>query len=313
MIIFVFFYIIISLHGLVFPSTPLFIRSYNHLPQTKQPYTKDVIIFVHGLLDSSETFIDWAQRINKELNNSSDTSKCLLLGVDCPGHGQSPKLQPLDYILSATKLMETLQYLFNSTTPRLHLIGHSTGGKLVSSFALQYPNITKSIVLIDVLPIKFPSTSWIPINNSLHRISLIPIHEIDNRKGISSYLEEIRMPVKLRKLLLNNLGFCFETKKFKWNFDIEEIINSSKLIQNFPDLSLFDYHTFLGKVLLLRADKKKSFYAQDKNMDCFKELFPNSSIKYFPNCGHWLHAESPNESASAVASFLSDVITSDLY
>jgi 2-succinyl-6-hydroxy-2,4-cyclohexadiene-1-carboxylate synthase len=83
------------------------------------------IFFLHGLLGSS---VDWVPVC-------SDLSDHLCIGVDLPGHGDSP-------------FTESFNEELLKIAPKCHLVGYSMGGRLAMGFAAAYPERIASLTLI---------------------------------------------------------------------------------------------------------------------------------------------------------------------
>ena len=238
-------------------------------------YDPMVIILVHGLLDSSNTFKDWSKYIYEDMNKLG--LHPIVLGVDTPGHGHSPRQVSLDYISSAYKLEETIIDVKNNLTDTkvdIHLVGHSTGGKLCATLALQAPDLIKSVTFLDVMPVRFPESYWAPIRESINKIKDIPIETLNSAEEVHKYLSSVRMSVKLRKLLSlsTHTRTSLDTGQQQpnsgsgrdWNFDIKCIVSSLSAIQGFPDKNSLRAEQFTGKTLLVRADPKKSQYVRNE-------------------------------------------------
>jgi esterase len=54
--------------------------------------------------------------------------------------------------------------------------------------------------------------------------------------------------------------------------------------------------------LILKAGK--SDFVKTKHVDAIKRLFPVYTLATLRDCGHWLHAEKPLETADAVHRFI---------
>ena len=63
------------------------------------------------------------------------------------GHTDNPK-KNTDYIMG-TQVKHAYEFIKKLNIKKPHLIGHSRGGYIVTRLAIEYPEITKSIVIID--------------------------------------------------------------------------------------------------------------------------------------------------------------------
>lgn len=290
---------------------PLFVQKYNSV-SIESNQCNDIVVFIHGILDSSNTFIKLSDEINRSLGSCDN--RVALLGIDTPGHGNSCKLSSLDYNSCAVKIYETIRYIQQEfqTNNKVHLVGHSTGGKLCAVTALQFPEVVASLIFLDVMPLPFLESHWSRIRSSLHMINNIPMKHLNNVAQVQDYLSVIRMPTKLRILLGNS---CIEVRapdstftELDWCFDITRIIKSIEYIQNFPDKKTLTNHIFHGHVLVIRGDPMKSSYVQDEAMAEMRQMFPLTQQVVISGAGHWLHAEAVEITARKVVDFLQLVI-----
>lgn len=197
--------------------------------------------------------------------------------------------------------------LNRKSNEKVHLIGHSTGGKLCAVVSLQYPDLVESVVLLDVMPLAFPETSWRPIRKSIYKINDIPIDQLQSKADIHLCLEEVRMSAKLRTLLSSST-VDQGGNKYSWNFDIKKIVEDLEPIQGFPRLDCTN-GSYDGHVLLIRADTKKSFYVQEKDMSALFDIFPRVGLAAVAGSGHWLHSEAPGDTAKIIASFYAQIMS----
>ncbi|MEG1497922.1 MAG: alpha/beta hydrolase [Bacteroidales bacterium] len=96
----------------------------------------DCIVFVHGFIES---IYIW-ERFDKVLSE-----KFKVICIDLPGHGQSDRFGEEHSIEMQAKLIKLV--LEQENISSLTLIGHSMGGYVCLSFALQYPECTKAVGL----------------------------------------------------------------------------------------------------------------------------------------------------------------------
>ena len=161
-----------------------------------------------------------------------------------------------------------------------------------TKMSLHKPFFFNIYIVHSIYAVKFLETSWNPIRRSINRISEIPIQRLCTKDEIYSYLKPIRMSEKMRLLLTNSAVLTrpgadqYESLQYegrssymldvtggscrsmlRWTFDIEVISETLSEIQDFPDFeNSFGSTSFLGRVLIIRADPKKSFYVQDSDI-----------------------------------------------
>ncbi len=99
---------------------------------------KPVLVCLHGLTGSSESFIELSERLESDFH---------LFMFDQPGHGQTHPL-PHDYLFS------TLTGYYKTIFDRLigkpfYLLEHSWGGDTALHYASHFPQYVKGLILLD--------------------------------------------------------------------------------------------------------------------------------------------------------------------
>lgn len=117
--------------------------------------TDDIVILVHGLLSTHETYNEFASILDRNFDLLG-LNENIIVGVDCLGHGDSPFVETLDYVNGAASLRVTVEHILrsfdNDVQRKVHLVGHSSGGKLCAVACLQDPELYASVTLLDVMP-----------------------------------------------------------------------------------------------------------------------------------------------------------------
>jgi pimeloyl-ACP methyl ester carboxylesterase len=109
---------------------------------TKIAYTESgagaqTLLFIHGLGSNLKAW-------NKNIPELSENFKCI--AVDLPGYGSS---STGDYPFDMQFFAATLHsFLTLKGIHKVHLVGHSMGGQIAITFALNYPDYVSSLVLI---------------------------------------------------------------------------------------------------------------------------------------------------------------------
>ena len=98
----------------------------------------NVIIFVHGFLESAEIWENFASTLGKTFR---------VITVDLPGHGKSAvfgEIHSMEFMAETVKLV-----LDHLGIEQCIMVGHSMGGYVTMSFAEQYPHLLRGIVLFN--------------------------------------------------------------------------------------------------------------------------------------------------------------------
>ena len=100
-------------------------------------------IFLHGLTEVSEV---WNQTVNA-LGKNKPTS----LAYDQRGHGDSPykkiKFRAQDYLEDLLEIIAA-----RPMGKKIHLVGHSLGGRIAILAAARHPELFSSVTIIDIGP-----------------------------------------------------------------------------------------------------------------------------------------------------------------
>ncbi len=199
--------------------------------------------------------------------------------IDQRNHGKSFHDDDMTY----NELTEDLyNYAQAYNLKKIDLTGHSMGGKTAMFFALQYPELLRKMVVVDIAPKKYPPHHRF-IFNTIKKINL---SRFNSRREIEKFvLQYIESPA-IVKFILKNLARD-ENKNFVWKANIpilSEALND--LGEALPPLQV-------SQVPVLFVKGAKSPYILPEDYSLIKAHFPNSAIVVIPESGHWVHAEQP--------------------
>jgi len=112
-----------------------------------------VVILLHGTGSSSETWAANIGPLSKEFH---------VYALDQIGFGHSDK--PLMDYKIATYVDFLREFMRVLTVPRATIVGHSTGGWIAASFAIDHPEMIEKLVLVDAtgLPPTYPPSAAEP-------------------------------------------------------------------------------------------------------------------------------------------------------
>lgn len=121
-----------EIHGLTFNQKP-------------QELSSDkVILFLHGWLDNAASFIPVFEHL-KDMTEYGYQ----LIAIDLPGHGASSHKSEDAHYYFVDWIHDILALLEANNWTNVHLVGHSMGGMISSTFGATFPEKVKSITLID--------------------------------------------------------------------------------------------------------------------------------------------------------------------
>jgi pimeloyl-ACP methyl ester carboxylesterase len=241
---------------------------------------KDPLIVLHGFFASSR---NW-RHIAKKL------AECWCVYVpDARNHGLSPHDAVMNYEVMA---YDIAQFIMQHNLTNVSLLGHSMGGKTAMWFALNYPQLLKNLIVVDIAPINYRH-SFYPLIESLKNI---PLAELTNRKQAECILAHLISDLSYRQFLLQNL-ILKNSGHYEWRIDLNIFQHNADHITAFPDAT--NTPPFNGRALFIAG--QNSQYIPENSTTL---LFPNSQLKIIADAEHWVHTQQPHAFINAVADFL---------
>ncbi len=212
--------------------------------------------------------------------------------IDQRNHGRSFHSDDFDYEL----LVEDLHYYITSHhLSKVHLLGHSMGGKVAMLFAVTYPELVDKLVVADISPKYYKPHH----EHILAALNAVNFSIQDSRKKVEDVLKiYIEEPGVLQFLLKN---VYWKTKgELAYRFNIHSLTeNNSEVGEALPSFTHFN-----GPTLFLRGEN--SNYITKNEASLIEAHFSNASIVTVKNAGHWLHAENPTDFYAEVVTFLNN-------
>jgi len=250
---------------------------------------KPVLVMVHGLLSSLETFEPLVPELQKHFD---------VLLVDQRGHGKSPP-EGLDY--TADQMARDLKVLLDTLQlKKVTLLGHSMGGRTVLRFAELFPETVDKLIVEDMgIHQRQPRS---PERDEEKRLvaqkaqvpSLFFKSKDDIYKVISplySYANDL-----LKTKVIEHAPDKFELKFWP---DVSVLYGYQG---NFTDLTSALTSTHFP-VLFIVADPEVGSAMTDKCIAHIKEFVPRAQFKMIHKSWHNIHKTHPSEFCEAVIEF----------
>ena len=239
------------------------------------------LIILHGFLGMGD---NWKTLANKFSANFE------VHLVDQRNHGRSFHDDDFSYELLVADL---LYYLDEHKLDRVHILGHSMGGKTAMLFAVEHSNRMHKLVVADIAP-KFypPHHQYI-----LDALNDVDFDKVSSRNEVDEILTRHIAETGIRQFLLKNV-YRIDKHKLAYRFNLETLeYNIDEIGVALPPRTLFE-----GPVLFLKGSL--SGYVTDEDEGLISGHFPNSRIVTIFKASHWLHAENPIDFYDNVAGFL---------
>ena len=240
------------------------------------------IVILHGLYGSSDNWMTIAKKLQENFR---------VILPDQRNHGRSFHNSEHTYDAMASDLFELLNRL---EINKIHLAGHSMGGKSAMRFAINFPEFVDSLAVIDIAPKKYvlnKTNFGLAHNHSYIIDSLVSanISALSERSEIDSVLEKQLPDKALRSFLMKNIrrnndsGFC-------WQLNLDALKNN--LAEILDGFSHIEPNNSAIPALFIKGEN--SDYVTSVDIPVIKRFFPNSEMITIPDTSHWLHAENPD-------------------
>lgn len=238
------------------------------------------LVLIHGLFGSLENL----GMIARELQE-----KYQIISLDLPDHGQSFRTAQFSYANYAKAVIYTLNHI------GIHdaiILGHSMGGKVAMNIALNQPDVVKKLIIADIAPVKY-GNHHAKVFAGLNAVNLT---QIKNRNEADQMMQSQISELGVRQFLLKSL--YADNGVFAWRFNLELLQRDYTQISAAIDAD----HPFKGDVLFIKG--ANSDYIQAEHRGAIEKLFPNARAQIMQDCGHWLHAEKPQQFSRIVDKFI---------
>ncbi|MCF8379974.1 MAG: alpha/beta fold hydrolase [Bacteroidales bacterium] len=241
------------------------------------------LIIAHGLYGASDNWVG----IGRELAKTHE-----VFIIDWRNHGKSPHTPEHNYDLLKKDLLD---FINQQNLKKVSLLGHSMGGKACMFFAVDYPEIIQSLIVVDISPRSYisldqPAPHALDHMNVIQSLIKVDLKKAESRMDIDMVLADTIKSPRIRQFLLKNIHRK-NLNNFEWKINLQSLhdnlpgilgglnpkeINNGKGVTGFP-------------VLFIKG--ADSDYISDIDYPIIKSIFPVADIVSIPNSGHWVHAE----------------------
>ena len=254
------------------------------------------VVVLHGLYGSSDNWFSIAKQLGYCYR---------IILVDQRNHGNSPHVETHTYNDLVRDLYGLAQKL---NLDKFHLVGHSMGGRVAMLFQTQYPDLVRSLVVVDVAPWSYSENdTWFKSNYNEHRSIIrsmrnLSLSDVDSRLEADRLLALSIPSERLRQFLFKNLRRDTDGK-FYWSINLSALeIGLDGMVQGVDIDSRFVREL---DVLFIKGDNSE--YIPKRKEPEILRIYPKAKIVVVKNAGHWVHAEQPRVFVDEVMNFFSGV------
>ncbi|THV04782.1 alpha/beta-hydrolase [Dendrothele bispora CBS 962.96] len=253
--------------------------------------TRGALVILHGLFGSKQNWSSLSKAFSKDLNKP-------VYALDLRNHGRSPHALPMTYTQMAT---DVLHFIQKKELEGISLLGHSMGGKVVMSLALNPslpPSTLSNLIVADIAPNRGKLSE--EFMNYIEAMKKIERLRLRTRKEATQVLQEYEKDASVVAFLLTNIIIPSDSSEhvhFRIPLDI--------LGDAISEMGSFPYAPgetkFEGRTLFIKGEKSK--FINRHNIPTIEAFFPNMKMQTL-DAGHWVHGEKPNEFKKLVEDFI---------
>jgi esterase len=240
------------------------------------------LLVLHGLFGSGK---NWHSHVRRLAGNFE------VFCIDLRNHGQSFHADEMNYPLMAEDVARLMDRL---GLDGCRILGHSMGGKVAMTLAIQRPALLSRMIVADIAPIAYHHH----YDDLIEPIRALELDSFESRTQIDHALRPHISEDQLRAFLLQNLA----RSESGWSWRV----NWPVIQREMESLTEFDPPTSDWVVdlptLFIRGGN--SGYVGSAEIDVIERHFSNVEIATIEGAGHWLHAENPIEFARLALDFL---------
>jgi esterase len=249
-------------------------------------YTKSgsgpALLILHGLFGSGKNWHSHMRRFAESFE---------VYSIDLRNHGQSFHADEMNYPAMAADVARLIAHL---GLQDCRILGHSMGGKVAMTLALQHPALVSRLIVADIAPVAYQHD----YDDLIEPILALDLDSFDSRTQIDHALRPNIPEDQLRAFLLQNL--LRESDGWRWRVNWQVLQQDMDYIADFTALPA-DWVSKLPSLFIRGA---RSDYVGSAEIDVIKRHFSNASIATIDAAGHWLHAEQPLQFSQLSLEFL---------
>lgn len=250
---------------------------------------KPLLVFVHGLLSSLDTFIPLIPLLEKE--NS-------LLLVDLRGHGATPP-SGTDYTSEAMAL-DLKELVDDLRIKKFSIVGHSMGGRVALAFGKKFPEMIEKMIIEDM---------------AIHARHIRSEQKDEEKRSIAKDAEVSSLTFNSKDEIFKLISPLYSYADNLLYTKVNEV-DGKFVLKFWPHVSvLFGYqgnYTDLTSaltatnfpVLFINADPRKGSVLSATCVEHIEKTVPRAKIVVIENAGHSVHKTHPKQFVTTLLNFL---------
>ncbi|MBY6207144.1 MULTISPECIES: alpha/beta fold hydrolase [Halomonas] len=238
------------------------------------------LVIVHGLLGSADNWRSHVKHWSQQRR---------VIAVDLRNHGRSPHADGMSYEDMAEDLADVIT---GSGADKVHLLGHSMGGKVVMSLARLYPDLVASLMVADIAPVAYEHRHD-SVFAALRAVEAsAPKDRREADELMAAHVEDKPTRMFLATNLVRGEGnvLCLR-------------VNLDAIEGSYEDIMAEPAGRGPIRVPSIVIRGSRSDYVADARLAAVREVLPEASLETL-DAGHWLHTEKAKEFQQCIDRFL---------
>lgn len=227
-----------------------------------------------GLLGQKRNFASLGSSLSSQLKK-----KRKIYTIDLRNHGDNHH-DWRDEMSYTHMCHDVLAFMDELNLSKAILIGHSMGGKVAKSCALQYPNRISGLVVLDIAPVTYTTKdpAWSAVKGIIDSLKDVQIEEGMTKRNIDQALRSSVEDPALRAFVLTNLEEDKKKKMLRWKINIESIASQLDVIAGFDygDDNDEDDTKYHGDTFFINGGT--SSFVKTSHMETISRHFPNYMV-----------------------------------
>lgn len=221
------------------------------------------LLILHGLFGSSKNWVS---------NGKVLTQYRKVYLLDLRNHGDSPHSDSH----SLPEMVEDLREFVETLDEKPDLLGHSMGGMVSSLHTLQYPELTRGLVVVDIAPRTYP----VRFGAEFEALEM-DVSRAGSRQEIDGRMSELLPDPFLRQFLQMNLEKT--DTGYRWKIHVDALKRGREASLEFPNSPA----EARNPALFILGEQSE--YVLESDSALIRSRFPNVEIVTIPGGGHYLH------------------------
>ena len=240
-----------------------------------------VLLILHGLLGTSDNWRVIAKALSSHFR---------VISIDLRNHGRSFHALPHRMDVMAEDVVRVMDDL---KLDKVHLLGHSMGGKVAMQLTDHHPHRIVRLMIIDIALRGNPHEHHLELMQALQAV---PLEGIQSRRELDAAFISLVPDLDFRHFLLKSVARDPD-RGFFWRHNLAGLCEELPYFLGALSLK----KTFSEPTLLLHGTRSK--YIGEADISALRVAFPQLTVRAL-DTGHWPHVEAPADFLRVLERFL---------